>query len=333
MGGYFEIKNLKVDFKTFDGGKNVINIDNLSLDKGETFGIVGESGAGKTVLALAILRLLFSPPAFVRDGSILFEGEELLKKTERDMQKIRGRRISMIFQDPMSTLNPVFTVGEQIVRVLRSKNRVSRKKAVKEALEMIDMVKLPDAGRIMNKYPHELSGGQRQRIVIAIALSCGAEMLIADEPTRNLDVTIQAGILKLIAELQKELGVTVLFIANNLGLVSATCEKIAILHSGRIVETGTVREVLKDPRHPYTRTLINAIPKNRGQRVNVEKVSFKEDKSVCEGWCRYYSRCTEKQDICRMQGPVLRPVGGMHMTACHLALKGGGIGGKGNIEG
>ena len=184
----------------------------------------------------------------------------------------------MIFKDTMSTLNPVFTVGEQIIRVFRNNKRISRKEAEKEALGMIEMVKLPDAKNIMGKYPHELSGGQRQRIVIAIALSCGAEFLIADEPTRNLDVTIQAGILKLIAELQRELGVTVLFIANNLGLVSAICKRVAILNAGRIVETGSVREVLKDPRHPNTLTLLNAIPRNKGERINPLNTTIKEER-------------------------------------------------------
>ena len=229
MGEYFKIKDLRVGFKTFEGQKNVLDIDTMVLNKGETFGIVGESGAGKTVLALTILRLLSSPPAVIESGSILFNGEDLLQKSESEMRKIRGRHISMIFQDPMSTLNPVFTVGEQIIRVFRNNKRISRKEAEKEALGMIEMVKLPDAKNIMGKYPHELSGGQRQRIVIAIALSCGAEFLIADEPTRNLDVTIQAGILKLIAELQRELGVTVLFIANNQRCFGHM-QKVAILH-------------------------------------------------------------------------------------------------------
>lgn len=333
MGGYFEIKDLKVGFKTFEGEKSVLDIDHLALDKGETYGIVGESGAGKTVLALTILRLLPVPPAVVGSGSVLFSGEELLQKTEKEMRKIRGRSISMIFQDPMSTLNPVFTVGEQIVRVFRNNNRFFRKEAEKEALKMIDMVKLPDARNIMDKYPHELSGGQRQRIVIAIALSCGAEFLIADEPTRNLDVTIQAGILKLVAELQRELGVTVLFIANNLGLVSAICNRVAILHEGRIVETGKVKEVLKDPRHPYTLTLLNAIPGNRGERINPDSIVSGGDKDIFKGGCRYYSRCLKKQDICRTEAPAPGQVTATHTAACHMAFKGGEVGVKEHTEG
>lgn len=261
MERYFQIEDLKVNFKTFEGEKKVLDIGRLAFDKGETYGLVGESGVGKTVLALTILRLLPTPPGIIPSGKILFNGEDLLKKSEAEMQKIRGKRISMIFQDPMSTLNPVFTVGEQIIRVIRKNKEVSKAEAKTMALEMIELVKLPDGGNIMGKYPHELSGGQRQRIIIAIALSCGAEFLIADEPTRNLDVTIQAGILKLIAELQKKLGITILFIANNLGLVSVICDKVGILRQGEIVEMGTVKEVIRAPRHPYTVTLLNAIPK------------------------------------------------------------------------
>ena len=333
MGEYFKIKDLRVGFKTFEGQKNVLDIDTMVLNKGETFGIVGESGAGKTVLALTILRLLLSPPAVIESGSILFNGEDLLQKPESEMRKIRGRQISMIFQDPMSTLNPVFTVGEQIIRVFRNNKRISRKEAEKEALGMIEMVKLPDAKNIMGKYPHELSGGQRQRIVIAIALSCGAEFLIADEPTRNLDVTIQAGILKLIAELQRELGVTVLFIANNLGLVSAICKRVAILNSGRIVETGSVREVLKDSRHPYTLTLLNAIPRNKGERVNPVNTIVKEERDRDLRGCRYYSRCMEKREICRDSEPIPGLIKGTHWVACHRAFEGGEPGGGQHTEG
>jgi len=263
MDEYLSIQDLKVGFKTFEGEKKVLDIKEIAVGKGETYGIVGESGSGKTVLALTILRLLASPPAMIHSGRILFDGEDLLQKRERDMRAIRGRRISMIFQDPMSTLNPVFTVGEQLGRVIVASSGCSRKEADAKAREMVELVRLPDAGRILGKYPHELSGGQRQRIIIAIALSCGAELMIADEPTRNLDVTIQAGILKLMAQLQRELKITVLFIANNLGLVSAMCDRVGILRNGEILESGTVREVLRSPKHPYTSILLNAIPRGR----------------------------------------------------------------------
>ena len=235
---YLEIRDLKVSFNTFEGVKNILDLEHLEIDKGQTLGLVGESGSGKSVLALALLKLLPMPPAIIESGQIFFKGKDLLLASEKEMRQIRGKDISMIFQDPMSTLNPVFTVGEQIIRVIRNNRKLNRKDAEKKAVEMIELVKLPDAKNAMKKYPHELSGGQRQRIIIAIALSCGAEFIIADEPTRNLDVTIQAGILKLLAELKRELNITILFIANNLGLVSAICDNVGILHE----ETGRTRE-------------------------------------------------------------------------------------------
>ncbi|WP_234702006.1 ABC transporter ATP-binding protein [Desulfotomaculum nigrificans] len=183
MNHYFEIKDLKLSFKTYEGKKRVLDIEHLAFNKGEAYGLIGESGAGKTVLALTILKLLATPPALVESGQILFNGEDLLSKSENDMRLIRGKKISMIFQDPMSTLNPVFTVGEQLRQVIQHNRGVTKKEAHRMALETIDLVKLPDAKNLINKYPHELSGGQRQRIIIAIALSCGAELLIADEPT------------------------------------------------------------------------------------------------------------------------------------------------------
>lgn len=263
MSKYFEIKDLKITYKNFEGSKDILDIDYVGIDKGETFGLVGESGSGKTVLALTILKLLAMPPGQIDSGQILLDGEDLLLKTESEMQKIRGNKISMIFQDPMSTLNPVFTVGYQMINVIMKSQNLNKKDAALKAIEMIGTVKLPDPERIMDKYPHELSGGQRQRIIIAIALSCGAEFLIADEPTRNLDVTIQAGILKLIHELQKELGITVLFIANNLGLVSAICNRMGILKEGRIIEQGTTDEVLRNPKMDYTKLLLKTVTPSR----------------------------------------------------------------------
>ena len=323
MDKYFEIENLRIDFKTFEGEKKVLDIKHLEIEKGQTYGLVGESGSGKTVLALAVLKLLAVPPGIVKSGCILFKGEDLLLKKEARMQKIRGKSISMIFQDPMSTLNPVFTVGDQITRVIRHNKGMSWKEAQKEALRLVELVKLPDAANIMGKYPHELSGGQRQRIIIAIALSCDSEFLIADEPTRNLDVTIQAGILKLIAELQKELGITVLYIANNLGLVSAFCDRVGILHKGEIVETGTVKEVLRNPVHPYTLTLLNAIPRNREEGIDLSKLIMRGDKALEARGCRNYGKCLEGNDLCRDRAPQFELIDGTHYVACHRASEGG----------
>ena len=269
MSMYLEIKNLKVDRKTFEGVQNVLDIDYLGIEKGTTFGLVGESGSGKTVLALTILRLLAMPPGIIRSGEILLNGEDLLKKSPQEMARIRGKVISMIFQDPMSALNPVFTVKQQMVQVVLAHKRVSQKHAEQEALEMARTVKLPDPEKILDKYPHELSGGQRQRIIIGMALLCGAEFIIADEPTRNLDVTIQAGVLKLIAELQKKFGITVLFIANNLGLVTAVCDNMAILQHGKIVDRGDAKKLLMTTKCDYTQCLIKAVTPERsdGEKI------------------------------------------------------------------
>jgi oligopeptide/dipeptide ABC transporter ATP-binding protein len=260
MDDYFTIKDLTVRFKGFGADKEVLDIESLTIRRGESYGLVGESGAGKTVLAQTILRLLPSPPC-ITGGSIRFDGIELLDRTEGEMRtKIRGRRISMIFQDPMSTLNPVFTVGRQLLDVIARRGGITRKEAALRAVEMLEKVRMSDAGRLMGKYPHELSGGQRQRVIIAMALSCGAEFLIADEPTRNLDVTIQAGILQIIAELRRDLGITVLFIANNMGLVSVFCDQVAVLREGTIVDRGTSRGIVSSPGTEYTKTLLRSLP-------------------------------------------------------------------------
>lgn len=314
---YLKIENLKVNYKTFEGTKPVLNIEDLEVQKGAAYGIIGESGTGKTILALSILRLIESPPGEIASGRILLEGRNLLELKDKVMQReIRGKKISMIFQDPMSTLNPVFTVGRQLENVLMENQKLNRKAARIKAVEMIDMVKLADAERVMTKYPHELSGGQRQRVIIALALSCGAEMIIADEPTRNLDVTIQAGILKLLKEIQRELKVTVLFIANNPGLVSAICEKVAILYQGEIIEEGTTREVLRTPRHPYTHTLLNAVPKEKDEAVDVGKLAVSDSGVEMADGCSYYARCPHRTEEC-LERQTAQEVNPDHHVRCH----------------
>lgn len=319
---YIYIKDLRVNFKNFDGIKTVLDIDEIKINKGEAYGIIGESGTGKTILALSILQLLEIPPGEISNGEIFLDGEDLLKKTQKQMiNEIRGRKISMIFQDPMSTLNPVFTVGKQVINVIMKNQKISKHDAVNKALEMLKLVELPDAERVMEKYPHELSGGQRQRIIIALALSCGAEFIIADEPTRNLDVTIQAGILKLIKELQKNLNVTVLFIANNPGLISVTCDNTAVLYKGTIIERGTTREVLRNPKHPYTFTLLNAIPKNKKERIELSKISHISNEENPEGACIYFNKCINKQESCKVLPDNIH-VDGTHYVKCCLIKEG-----------
>jgi len=322
MAPYFSVEQLKVSFSTYFGRKEVLDLDSLSIDKGRSYGLVGESGSGKSVLGLAILNLLASPPADVT-GDIVLDGQHLLSLTQDEMRAVRGRNISMIFQDPMSTLNPVFTVGDQLMRVILNKGGVSKGAARKIARETIELVELPDPDNILSKYPHQLSGGQRQRVIIAMALSCGADFLIADEPTRNLDVTIQAGILKLLANLRQELGVTILFIANNLGLVSAVCDHVGILLDGRIVETGSVREVVRHPAHPYTTMLLRAIPRHRREAIEAE---IPRDDAYELGdipGCGFVSRCADRVEACKQGRPSLRLIEGTHFVACGKHWRGG----------
>ena len=284
---YFEIKNLHITHKSYEGVKDVLNIEHLAIERGETYGLVGESGQGKTVLALAIQQLLACPPGKIESGEVLLEGENLLKLSPRQMQqRVRGSRIAMIFQDPMSCLNPVFTVGSIMTDVLRTRKKgLNKKKATEEAADLLREVKLADAESILSKYPHQLSGGQRQRVIIALALACGAELLIADEPTRNLDVTIQASILKLLKELQQKRGMTVLFIANNLSLVSAFCDRVGILYGGRIIEENTTAKLITDPQQEYTKVLLEAV---RTESRSAEPVESGEELLRVEHLKKYF---------------------------------------------
>ena len=272
---YFEINNLVVTHRSFEGIKTVLDIEHLAIEKGETYGLVGESGQGKTVLALTIQKLLRCPPGQIQSGEIVLDGQNLLELSQKQLQKtVRGSRIAMIFQDPMSCLNPVFTVGQIMTDVLKARKKELGKKAIQSrALELLEEVKLADAESIMSKYPHQLSGGQRQRVIIALALACGAEFLIADEPTRNLDVTIQASILKLLKEIQQKHGMTVLFIANNLSLVSAFCDRVGVLYGGKIIEENSASELISSPKEDYTKLLIKAV---QTESKNAEKINSNE---------------------------------------------------------
>ena len=320
MSAYFDINNLNVGFQTTDDKKTVLDIDSLHIERGQVYGIVGESGSGKTVLSRTILRLLPEPPCIITpESEIMFDGENLLRCSEKHIRgKIRGRRIAMIFQDPMSTLNPVFTVGRQISDVIIACRGLDRKKAETGALEMLERVRMSDAARIMSKYPHELSGGQRQRVIIASALSCGAEFLIADEPTRNLDVTIQAGILRILEDLRRELGITVLYLANNMGLVSVTCDKVSVLRDGVIAESGSARSVISSPKTEYTKTFLRSVPETEDadplpgadeiMRVSDLKKYF-ELRTGFLGTARKYIRAVDGVSFSMRRGETLGIVG------------------------
>jgi oligopeptide/dipeptide ABC transporter ATP-binding protein len=307
---YFEIKNLLIKHKSFDGVKTVLDIERIAVERGETFGIVGESGQGKTVLSLAVQQLLQCPPGIIERGEILLDGENLLGKNIKEMQKgVRGRKIAMIFQDPMSCLNPVFSVKSVMIDVLRKNHRGMNFHAARdEAVKLLEEVKLADAESILSKYPHQLSGGQRQRVIIALALCCGAEFLIADEPTRNLDVTIQASILVLLRELQKKHSITVLFIANNMNLVSAFCDRIAILHDNRIVEQGVTKEVIGTPQDRYTQVLLEAANPARSIK---ETTVRKEELLRVEDLKKYFQI---NDEIKRQKNLTLKAVDGVSFS-------------------
>ena len=259
MGKLLEIKDLRVQFETSDGIVKALNGIDISLDEGMTLGLVGETGAGKTTLAKSIMRIIPQPPGKIVSGEILYDGTDILKMDKNEIRKIRGQHISMIFQDPMTSLNPVMTVGEQIAETIKTHEKISAVEATKKACEMLELVGIK-ADR-SGDYPHQFSGGMKQRVVIAIALACNPKILIADEPTTALDVTIQAQVLEMMQSLKKKFNTATILITHDLGVVAQTCEKAAIIYAGEVVEYGTVHEIFKDMRHPYTIGLMNSIPK------------------------------------------------------------------------
>lgn len=253
------IENLRIHFETFAGEVQAIRGVNLKLQKGETLALVGESGSGKSVTAKSVMKLL-SNNAVVKEGTIIFKGENILEKSERDMQSIRGKEIAMVFQDPMTSLDPTMKIGKQITEVILKHEKVSKEEANKRAEELLELVGIPNAKERMKQYPHQFSGGQRQRIVIAIALACNPDVLIADEPTTALDVTIQAQILELLKELQQQFQMAIIFITHDLGVVANVADRVAVMYAGKVVEVGTVDEVFYNPQHPYTWGLLRSMP-------------------------------------------------------------------------
>lgn len=317
------VRDLHLSFESMGAMRSVLAIDELCMRRGETLGLIGESGSGKSVLALAILGLLATPPAvYGAESRIALDGDDLLGKPQSEMRMIRGRRIAMIFQDPMSTLNPVFRVGSQLTRVIRQMDGLRKSAAHERAINLLESVELPDAAEILKAYPHQLSGGQRQRVIIALAVACHPELIIADEPTRNLDVTIQAGVLKLLAAQKRKLGVSVLFIANNLGLVSAVCDRAAVLMNGRVVELGTVEEITRHAAHPYTALLRDvALPATAGEAAvgGVASRTRGDGQTGSGEGCTFADSCARRTTSCRSTVPSLRSIGETHLVACHAA--------------
>ncbi|BCH19162.1 ABC transporter ATP-binding protein [Mesorhizobium sp. L-2-11] len=293
----------------------------FQVKKGETLGVVGESGCGKSVTALSVLRLLPKLSARTVGGEIRFRGRDLLELSAREMRQIRGDQIAMIFQEPMTSLNPVYTVGHQIAEAVQIHTKASRSVAMEKAEEMLRLVRIADPERRVNNYPHEMSGGMRQRVMIAMALACSPELLIADEPTTALDVTIQAQILRLIVDLKERMGTAVMFITHDLGVVAETCQRVIVMYAGRIVEQASVTELFARPAHPYTQGLMRSVPDpRRGRQRRLPEIPGIVP-SLCEPivGCSFAPRCPFAIDICRDKTPALRDVGSSHAAACWRA--------------
>jgi oligopeptide/dipeptide ABC transporter ATP-binding protein len=316
------VRGLTVAFPTRAGAASVVDGVSFDLAAGEVLGIVGESGSGKSLTALAILRLI-AKPGRIAGGSILFEGRDLLAESESAMGKLRGASISMIFQEPMSSLNPVFPIGDQIMEPLRQHRGMDRKTARQAALELLDMVEIPDAGRRIDEFPHQLSGGMRQRVMIAIALACRPRLLIADEPTTALDVTIQAQILDLLGGLQREFGMAVLLITHDLGVVAQFARRALVMYAGRVVETAPVRELFRSPAHPYTQGLVASMPVLDGPKRPLQAIagSVPQAAAMPPG-CRFAPRCAAAMPACAGGIPPTIALGLERSVACLLHAPG-----------
>ncbi|MEM4311307.1 MAG: ABC transporter ATP-binding protein [Nitrososphaerales archaeon] len=312
------IENLRTYFFLEKGTVKAVDGVNVEIGEGETLGLVGESGCGKSVTALSLMRLVPYPGKII-DGSILFDGQDILKLNDEEMRKVRGKKISMIFQDPTAALNPVYKVGEQIAEILQLHEKLSKAEALKRAKEMLDLVGIPSAQDRLEDYPHQLSGGMRQRVMIAMALACNPKMLIADEPTTNLDVTIQAQILELMKELRSKFSSSIMLITHHLGLVAEMCDKVAVMYSGEIVEYTDTKTLFKAPKHPYTQGLLKCIPTVTGrlQSLFYIKGSIPDPFNLPSG-CRFHPRCPYAFDRCKTEKPELKEVAPNHKVSCHL---------------
>jgi oligopeptide/dipeptide ABC transporter ATP-binding protein len=364
-----QIRNLKTYFYTYAGVVRALEGIDLDIYKGETIGLVGETGCGKSVTSLSIMRLVPDPPGRIVGGEIIFKGEDLLKKSEEQMQRIRGSQITMVFQDPMTFINPVLTVGDQVTEVItlhqdlareavqtkideiqeqiaridpsspdrqRLMERVKELEAIKEhppkpskreirkaalhrTIEVLKLVQLPDPEKVVKQYPHELSGGMRQRVIIAMALSCNPDLLIADEPTTSLDVTIQAQILALLSELKKKIGASILIITHDMGIVAETCDRVGVMYAGNIVEASETKALFKKPLHPYTQGLLRAIPKLHEDVKELEIIPGSVPNLIHPpSGCRFHPRCTFKMDICDKEFPPVVEIEPGHSVACYL---------------
>ena len=315
-----EVRNLRTSFFTEDGVVNAVDNVSFNVRRGEAVALVGESGCGKSVTAMSIMRLV-AVPGRITGGSIRFKGRDLASLSEREMRHVRGNDIAMVFQEPMTSLNPVMRIGVQVAEAIRIHRKVSKKEAWKQAGEMLDLVSIPDPVKRLDDYPHQLSGGMRQRVMIAIALSCDPELLVADEPTTALDVTIQAQIMELLASLQKKLGLAVLLITHDLGVVAEFCERVIVMYTGRIVEEAPVGQLFAAPAHPYTRGLLRSLPSVAGaaavKRLPTIAGMVPSLTNLPQG-CKFNPRCPDVMEICLGREPALMPVGTEQIARCYL---------------
>lgn len=319
------VENLVVEFKTDKGTVRAVNEVSFHVNPGETLGIVGESGCGKSVTSLSVLGLVPSPPGKVVSGSIMFAGRDLTKVSDREYRRIRGKEISMIFQEPMTALNPVLRIGTQMGGVIKRHQKVGQKEARARALKMLETVGIPAPDKRLDEYPHQLSGGMRQRVMIAMALSCGPKLLLADEPTTALDVTTQAQVMAEMKRLQREFGMAVTLVTHDLGIIAESCERVLVMYCGQIVEEGPVLEIFKRPRHPYTLGLLRSVPVVRDKKI--ERLPIIEgmvpDLLDLPKGCRFADRCPKVQERCRRELPILDTKKGASMVACFFPNEGG----------
>jgi len=312
-----EVRSLTTQFFTEDGVVRAVEDVSFEIFPGEILSLVGESGCGKSVTGLSLLRLIPIPPGKIVSGELLFDGRDLVELEEKEMERVRGNDISMIFQEPMTSLNPVFTIGNQIMEALQLHQNLDKKEARRRAIEMLDRVRIPSPEVRIDSYPHQLSGGMRQRAMIAMALSCQPKLLIADEPTTALDVTIQAQVLRLLKEIQGEMGMAVMLITHDLGVVSEIADRVAVMYAGRIVETGPIEAIFGEMRHPYTKGLWESIPqlKEKKKRLNAITGQVPDPMNLPVG-CKFHPRCYLMIDDCKKEEPPLYPVNGNHFSRC-----------------
>lgn len=314
-----EFKNLKTYFHTDKGIVKSVNDVSFNIQKGETVGIVGESGCGKSVTAMSLMRLIPSPPGKIEDGDILLEGKSILEMSEQELRSIRGNEISMIFQEPMTSLNPALTIGHQLCEGIILHEKLSKKDARKKAIDMIKLVEIPRAEEVYNSYPHELSGGMRQRVMIAMALSCNPKLLIADEPTTALDVTIQSQILDLMRNIKDKFNTSIMLITHDLGVVAEMCDRVVVMYAGKVVETGNVLDIFKNPLHPYTKGLLMSKPSLTNDSTTLYSIPGQVPNPInLPNGCYFSDRCSKCIDKCKHEIPKLKDLNNNQNVACWL---------------